>query len=136
MPVTFEIDGSVVVLHLTGIYSPSEIRAAFVAALAEPRQRPLSGVLVDVRESESLATRTLGDITSIVGFLAYHAAAYGNRVGLVVRGDAQYAVVRMAAEDLHTAGIAASVFRDADEALRWLRPPPPRSISFDANASR
>jgi hypothetical protein len=136
MPVTFEIDGSVVVLHLTGIYSPAEIRAAFVAALAEPRERPLSGVLADVRNSESLITRTLGDITSVVGFLAYHAASYANRVALVVAGDTQYAVMRMAAEDLHTAGIAASVFRDGGEALRWLRPPPPRSASSDANAPR
>ncbi|MFL5561854.1 MAG: hypothetical protein ACJ79K_10300 [Gemmatimonadaceae bacterium] len=136
MPITFEIDGTIVVLHLTGIYPPSELRAAFVAALAKPRERPLSGIMVDLRESESLMTRTLGDMTSIVGFLAYHATAYGNRVALVVAGDTQYAVIRMAAEDLHTAGIAASVFRDAGEALRWLRPSTPRSASFDASASR
>jgi hypothetical protein len=120
MPVTWEIDGSVLLLRLAGVYAPAEIRAAIVAALAEPRVRPLTGVVVDVRESESLASRTLGDTTAIIGFLAYHAPSFGNRVALVVAGDSQYALVRMAAEDLHTGGIATSVFRDSDEARRWV----------------
>lgn len=136
MPVTFEFDGRILVLRLTGIYSLSEIRAGLVAALAEAQPRAPNGILVDVRDSESLATRTLGDMTSIVGFLAYHAAAYGNRVALVVAGDQQYALVRMAAEDLHTAGIAASVFRDVGEARRWIQPPPSWGASSDVNAAR
>jgi hypothetical protein len=136
VPVTFEFDGRILVLRLTGIYSLSDIRAGLVTALAEPQPRSLSGILVDLRDSESLATRTLGDMTSTIGFLAYHAAAYGNRVALVVAGDQQYAVVRMSAEDLHTGGIAASVFRDANEARRWLQPRPPRDLPTDTNAAR
>jgi hypothetical protein len=136
MPVTFEFDGRILVLRLTGIYSLGDIRAGLLAALAEPQPRAPNGILVDLRESESLATRTLGDMTSTIGFLAYHAASYGNRVALVVAGDQQYAVVRMAAEDLHTAGIAASVFRDSNEARRWIQPPPSWGASSDANAAR
>lgn len=136
MPVSFEFDGRILVLRLAGIYPPAHIRAALVAALAEPRSRPLNGALVDVSESQSLATRTLGDMTSIVGFLAYHAAAFGNRIALVVSSDVAYGVVRMAAEDLRTAGIAANVFRDGAEARRWLQPPPSRGASPDANAPR
>jgi predicted RNA methylase len=136
MPVTFEFDGRILVLRLAGIYSLADIRAGLIAALAEPHAPVLNGILVDVRDSQSLATRTLGDMTSTIGFLAYHAASYGSRVALVVEGDQQYAVVRMAAEDLHTAGIAASVFRDAGEARRWIQPPPSWGASSDANAAR
>ena len=120
MPVTCEFDGTALLVRLAGVYGLAELRAPIAAALAEPRTRPLTGVLIDMRESESVTMRTLGDITAIIGFLAYHGRSFGNRVAFLVSGDAQYAVARMATADLHTGGVAASVFHQADEARRWL----------------
>jgi hypothetical protein len=105
---------------MLGTYSPAEIRTALGAALAEGVALPLAGLLFDLRESESITTRTLGDMTANIGFLAYHAGALGNRVAFVVSSSAEDTLVRMAAVDLRTAGVAAAIFHDADVATRWL----------------
>ena len=121
IPVSCEFDGSVLLLHLVGTYSPAELRAAVGAALAEPNRPRLTGLIADLRFSESIATRTLGDATAIIGFLAYHAPALGNRIALVVPENSGDILVRMATVDLLTAGIDAVAFRDMGEAKAWFR---------------
>ena len=121
MPVSCEFQGSVLLLHLVGTYSPAELRAAVAAALADPDRPRLTGLISDLRFSESVATRTLGDMTSIVGFLAYHAASFGNRIALLIPENSDATIVRMATVDLQTAGIAAASFEDISEARAWIR---------------
>ena len=119
MPVSCELEGSVLLLHLVGTYSPAELRAALGAALAEPDRPRITGMMVDLRFSESIATRTLGDATAIIAFFAYHAAALGNRIALVLPENSNDTIVRMAAVDLRTAGIDAVSFCDISEARAW-----------------
>lgn len=121
MPVSCEVDGGILMLRMVGTYSPADVRAVLGAALAEPDRPQLSGLIADLRYSEALATRTLGDSTAIIGFLAYHASSIGNRIALVApeRGDDTLLV--MASVDLRTGGIDAVAFRDMGEAQVWIR---------------
>jgi hypothetical protein len=121
MPVSCELEGSVLLLHLTGTYSLGEMRASVAAALADPDRPRLTGLISDLRFSESIATRTLGDMTAIVGFLAYHASSLGNRIALLVPENSDVTLVKMAVVDLQTGGIDAASFRDIDDARAWLK---------------
>lgn len=121
MPVSCEFDGSILLLHMVGTYSPAEFRAAVTAALADPGRPRLTGLIADLRFSESVATRSLGDTTAIVGFLAYHAASFGNRIALLIPENSDATIVRMATVDLQTAGVDATSFSDITEARAWMR---------------
>jgi hypothetical protein len=121
MPVAYEFDGSILVLRMTGEYLLIEIRIALAAALDEAESRIITGLLVDTSASESIATRSLGDITSVVGFLAYHSQSYGRRAALVATSDVAFGVLRMADADFDVAGVDTQLFRSYDEGMRWLQ---------------
>jgi len=121
LPVSYAFAGSVLTVHMVGTYSPAELRAAVGAALAEPDRPRLSGFIADLRFSESVATRTLGDATAIVGFLAYHAPSFGNRIALVIPENSDDTLVHMATVDFQTGGVEARAFHDIVEARAWLR---------------
>lgn len=121
MPVSCEFEGSVLVLRMVGTYSPADLRAALGAALEEPGRPRLSGLIADLRYSESVATRTLGDSTAIVGFLAYHASSFGNRIALVAPIAGDDTLLHMASVDLRTGGVDAVTFQDMGEARAWIR---------------
>jgi hypothetical protein len=121
MPVSTEFEGSVLVLRMVGTYSPADLRAALGAALAAPDRPHLTGLIADLRFSESVASRTLGDSTAIIGFLAYHASSLGNRVALVAPAFGGDTLVNMASVDLRTGGVDAVTFADMEEARRWIR---------------
>ena len=122
MPVTYEFDGSILRLALRGEYPQSEIRGALTTALQDAsRPVKITGLLVDLTSSLSIGKRTLGEITSIIGFLVYHARSYGGRVALVAVSDAAYGLVRMADVDLDIGGLQTHAFREVNEALRWLQ---------------
>lgn len=123
MPVTYDFEGTILMLWMVGTYAPAEIRSAIARALAEPARPIVTGVVSDLRQSESVMTRSLGEITGIVGFLAYHASSFGNRIALVVSNDAAHEVVRMGEVDLGTGGVEARTFRCIDEARAWMRDP-------------
>lgn len=120
MPVSCEFDGTVLVLHMVGRYSPAEVRVALGAALALPNRPRITGLIADLRFSESVATRTLGDATAIIGFFAYHSAAFGNRIALVIPENSDDTLVHMATVDLQTGGVDAVSFRDISEARAWI----------------
>lgn len=121
MPVTYSLDGNVLVMRMAGEYLLVEIRIALAAALDEADSRVVTGLLLDLSDSQSIASRSLGDITSIVGFLAYHAHAYGRRAALVAATDVAYGVLRLADVDFEAAGIETKVFRSVEEGMSWLQ---------------
>ena len=108
-------------LRMVGTYSPADLRAAIGAALAEPSRPPLTGLIADLRYSASIATRTLGDSTAIIGFLAYHASSFGNRIALVAPEVGDDTLLRMSSVDLRTGGVDAIAFHDMGEARAWIR---------------
>lgn len=120
-PVSCVFEGSVLVLHLVGTYTPAELRAAIAAALGDPDRPRLSGLIADLRFSESIARRTLGEVTAIVGFLAYHGSSFANRIALVVPENSHDTLVVMASADLRTGGIDAATFHDIVTARAWIR---------------
>ena len=121
LPVSYAFSDSVLTLHMVGTYSPAELRAAVGTALAEADRPRLSGLIADLRFSQSIATRTLGDATAIIGFLAYHAPSFGNRIALVVPENSDDTLVHMATVDFQTGGIEASAFHDMVQARAWIR---------------
>ena len=121
MSLSWEFEGSVLTLRMAGTYSPADLRAAIGAALAEPDRPKLIGLIADLRYSEALATRTLGDSTAIMGFFAYHAPSFGYRMALVAPEVGDDTLVRMASVDLQTSGVDAATFRDIGEAETWIR---------------
>lgn len=121
MPVSCEFEGSVLMLRMVGTYSPADLRAALGAALAEPGRPQLTGLIADLRYSEAIATRTLGDSTAIIGFLAYHSPSLGNRIALVTPESGDDTLLHMASVDLRTGGVDAVTFRDLGEARAWIR---------------
>ena len=121
MPLSWEFEGSVLVLRMAGTYTPADLRAAIGAALADPDRPQLIGLVADLRYSEALATRTLGDSTAIMGFFAYHAPSFGNRMALVAPEVGDATLVQMASVDLQTSGVDAITFSDVGEARAWIR---------------
>lgn len=121
MPLSWEFEDSVLMLRMAGTYTPADLRAAISAALAEPDRPQLIGLVADLRYSEALATRTLGDSTAIMGFFAYHAPSFGHRMALVAPVVGHDTLLRMASVDLRTSGIDATTFADIDEARAWIR---------------
>ena len=123
MPVSYDFEGTILMLWMVGSYAPSDIRAAVAHALSEPAGPVITGVVGDLRESESVTARSLGEITGIVGFLAYHAPSLGNRIAFVVADDAAHEVVRMGAVDLDIGGVDTGIFRAIDNARAWVAGP-------------
>jgi hypothetical protein len=132
MPVTYDFDGSILVMRMAGEYLLVEVRVALSAALDEAESRIVTGLLLDLSESESIATRSLGDITSIVGFLAYHAHAYGRRTALVASTDVAYGVLRLADVDFEAGGVETRLFRSHDDGLSWLKTASTRPVADKA----
>ncbi|HET9002433.1 MAG TPA: hypothetical protein VFN39_00405 [Gemmatimonadaceae bacterium] len=106
---------------MAGTYTPADLRAAIGAALADPDRPQLVGLVADLRCSEALATRTLGDATAIMGFFAYHAPSFGNRMAMVAPEAGDDTLLHMASVDLRTSGVDATTFRDIGEAEAWIR---------------
>jgi len=120
MPVSYDFEGDILALRLVGEYGPAEIRAALVAALAE-RGSEVAGLLADLRSSESIQDRTLGDLTAITGFLAYHAASYGNRIAILASTEDARERARFGIVDLAASGVITGIFPTVDDATSWLR---------------
>lgn len=121
MPLSWEFEDSVLMLRMAGTYTPADLRAAIGAALADPDRPQLVGLVADLRCSEALATRTLGDATAIMGFFAYHAPSFGNRMAMVAPEAGDDTLLHMASVDLRTSGVDATTFRDIGEAEAWIR---------------
>ena len=132
MPVTYDFDGSILVMRMAGEYLLIEIRIALAAALDEAESRIITGLLLDTSESQSIATRSLGDITSIVGFLAYHSQAYARRAALVASTDVAFGVLQIADPDFEVAGVETRLFRSYDEGMQWLKTPRDKPVADKA----
>ncbi len=121
MPVTYEIADTTITLRMTGVYDTGDIRAALMAAIAEPQRPEITGLLFDVRGSRSIAGRTADEVRAMALFLAAHADHYGRRLALVADADAAFGLMRLGAVDVEQHGVDSQVFRNAGEAEAWLK---------------
>ena len=120
MPVTYEFDGSIVAMRLTGSYETADVRAALRGALDDPRCLHAAGMLFDVRGSRSIARRTAAEVRTMARFVATHAERFGRRLALLADTDAAFGLMRLGAVAVEEQGVETSVFRDAAQAEAWL----------------
>ena len=125
MPVTYEFDGPIVALRLTGLYETADVRAALRVALEDPRCPRVAGLLFDMRGSRSIAHRTADQVRAMAQFIASHADRFGRRLALLADTDAAFGLMRLGAVTFEQQGVETSVFRDAADAEQWLGAAPP-----------
>ena len=125
MPVTYEILDTTIALRMTGVYDTADIRSALVAAIADPERPEITGMLFDVRRSQSIAGRSADEVRAMALFLAANAHHYGRRIALVASTDAAFGLMRLGAVGVEQYGVDSRVFRDVGEADAWLRHPAP-----------
>ena len=122
MPVswTIEPEGRFVVLLPANPSTIEQWRAAMLAVLAAPISRPRLTMLVDRRGTETV---TAEFVTQMTGFFAEHQRALsGSRTAILVSEDAAFGMGRMTElkSELDNSDAAIRVFRNHDEAVRWL----------------
>ncbi|MBV9505295.1 MAG: hypothetical protein JO323_09870 [Acidobacteriia bacterium] len=121
MPVTWNIDGSILLVTLLGTCG-DEVTTALNAAMADSAFKRGMSLLLDVR-------RCTHDPTSddfrqwAISLAARRAKGLSARCAVVIGPRAyDYGVARMGAAYLDNKGIHMGIFTSLDEAIRWLEP--------------
>jgi hypothetical protein len=120
MPVSFAIDGGVIVLRMIDVYAPADIRAALLEGLKDPRASGAVGLLFDVSRSISLNARSTDEVAAMGYFLARQSDAFGRRIALVGFDDFPFGMMRMGKVTLEREGVTTEVFRNDTSAREWL----------------
>src|SRR5262245_12075658 len=121
MPVTYTIEDGILTLVPSGIYATQEVAQTFLAALKDPACPHEVGFLLDVTQSESLASRPAGDIRLIAEMLGPYAPRIRSRVAVVASKDVHFGLSQMGAVYSRGVGVDAKVFRTRAEATEWLK---------------
>jgi hypothetical protein len=120
MPVSYEFEDHILAVHLVGYYSVDDLKTVLTNAFEDPQRPVVSGMLFDLRDSESIVRRSFNDVMATVDFLARHSAAYGCRVAALTSTEVAYGIVRMGGIDLDNEAVEHREFRVAEDALAWL----------------
>ena len=121
MPVTYTLSDGLLILVPSGTYATQEVAQTFLAALKDPACPREVGFILDVTQSESLASRPAGDIRMIAEMLGPYAQRVRSRVAVVASKDVHYGLSQMGAVYSRGVGVDAKVFRSREEAIEWLR---------------
>ena len=127
MPVHYTIEDGILTLAPAGTYATQEVVQTFLAALKDPACPHEVGFLLDVTESESLASRPAGDIRMVAEMLGPYALRVRSRVAVVASKDVHFGLSQMGAVYSRGVGVDAKVFRTRAEAIDWLRAGMPAS---------
>lgn len=122
MPITYAVHSHerIVVVTLTGTLQLRECRDALNRALADPRYRPDSAILLDARAVERLPS--IDDIRGLVSLARELSARAVEPFAVVVATDLQYVAGRLFATLASaTINLETRVFRTMDAAMSWLR---------------
>src|SRR3989442_13496621 len=111
MPVTYELQGSLLKLSLEGRYEPRDVVAQFLAGLADPKCPGQVALLVDVTQSQSLETRSPHEIRLVAEQLGPHRERIGGRSAVVAATDGQFCLNRMWKGYTENVGAGADVCR-------------------------
>jgi hypothetical protein len=120
MPVTYSISSNLLLMTAAGEYEPQDLPRTFLAALNDPACPDHVALLLDVRPSSMLATRSMDDIRAIGQFLGPYTERIGGRCAVVTGTEVQYGLGRMGSIYMESVGIEARIFRDMDAAREWL----------------
>jgi hypothetical protein len=120
MPVSYDFDGRVTIVRMTGLYLTADVRAALIAAFADPRGANAAGLLFDIRGSRSIVQRTADEVRAMAQFIASHGDHFGRRLALLADSGAAFGLMRLGAVAVEQHGIEAAVFRHESDAEEWL----------------
>lgn len=120
MTVSYRVNNGVVEMVLEGENSPDAVIQCFNEAIDDPATPQTFGLFLDVRKSTSLATRPTADIIRVAEHLGPHKDRV-QRCAVLATEQVHFGLSRLGAVYSETAGVMTSVFRDRDEALKWLR---------------
>ena len=120
MAVTYLLEGPLLRLELAGTYEPEDVVRQFQAALSDPSCPDPVFLLVDVTRSESLAGRHPSQIRYVAEFLGPYAKRIHGRCAVIAVEDLHFGLGRMGSVYSENVGVEAAIFRDPEEALRWL----------------
>ncbi|HKQ59521.1 MAG TPA: hypothetical protein VJY35_16785 [Candidatus Eisenbacteria bacterium] len=124
MAVQYQIREGVLTMMLEGTYESRDVIRTFLDAIADPAcPRPVA-LLMDVSRSTSLASRPAAEIKMVAEFLGPYAEHIGGRVAVLAPSNVAFGLSRMGAVHSEGVGVAAQVFRDREEAVKWLRNTP------------
>ncbi len=119
MPATYRMDNNIAEMVLVGETDPDDVIRAFHRLLNDPACPPRFGLLVDVRESSTLATRATEDIIRVASHLGPHRERVA-RCAVLATEDVHFGLSRLGAVYSEAGGVMTNVFRDRDAAQVWL----------------
>ena len=119
MPVSWEIRSSILIVTLVGECGV-DITKAFDEAMADPRFRAGTSLLLDVRRSaDNPSSEEFRRRTELLARRT--ARGLATRVAILIGPKPhQYGLARMASVHSETNGIELEIFTEMDEALEWL----------------
>lgn len=120
MPVTYSIRSNLLRIVAAGEYEWGEVPRAFLAALNDPACPDPVALLLDVRESSSIAKRSMDEIRAAGEFLGPYAARIGGKCAVLAGTELQFGLGRMGSVYSEGVGVKAGIFRDDRSALEWL----------------
>jgi len=120
MAVSYSLTGPLLQMELAGTYSPEDIVRQFLAAIADPDCPNPVALLVDVTRSDSLGTRSPGQIRFVAEFLGSYSKRINGRCAVVASEDLHFGLGRMGSVYSEGVGVEAQIFRDANAARVWL----------------
>lgn len=120
MPVTAQIQGGLLVVKPVGEYSADEVIDCFEQAVNAADFPADVEVMLDVRTAQSLLRRPTSELRRVANHFLPYAERFHNRGAILVSGLTRYGLMRMTATWLNLRGIDIRVFRNEDEARRWL----------------
>jgi hypothetical protein len=121
VPFTYEIDEDrdYIVVSASGKITSREALATYDAIVADPRFHSGMKILSDHRELETVLP--IAFVRAWVGRMEEAGEQFrGTRAALVESGTVRYGMARMASILAEPTQIVLRVFRDIDEARRWL----------------
>jgi len=122
MPFTFKIDKDIGVVYQTikGPITTKELLNYFFNIFRHPDYKPGMKYLADIREIEPSLFKK--DMDAISAYLKKYLDNIGPlKVAVVVLLDSSYGMLRMLQTYLEDAQIEIDIFRDIDEARKWLQ---------------
>lgn len=120
MPVTYHYDTNIVVLALVGEYSVDELHSALLKSLEDPQCPSKPCLLIDLTASESIQKRSSDQVNSMARFVGSLGQRFSNRIAMVASRDLHFGLVRMGSAGAEERGVHTEVFRNIQDARKWL----------------
>lgn len=120
MPVSYSFDNRIIIIRMEDLYSTVDLKKTILAALADSNIPTNPVLMFDLRESRVFENRSSEDIRDMARFLASNGERFGHRLGMVTSTELAYGLMRMGAVTAGMGGVTGMVFREFEQAKKWL----------------